>query len=102
MATYEQNIPVDFEAELRSKTLMNEYKTKLIIPDTDTVLPDPFSLKDGWLSESKDSGLQHWPSVYFMDIDKYLQKVNFSSDLMCRLKSEYKEGKAFGVSNVIG
>ena len=95
MAAYEENIPVDSEAEQRSRTLTSEYKKKLIVPDFDTVLPDPFSLSDGWLSESKDSGLQHWPSVYFMDIDKYLQIINFSSDLMCRLRSEYKEGKAY-------
>ena len=93
MAAYEENIPVCSEAELRSRTLLEEYKKKLVL--TNATLPDPFSLNNGWLSETKGNGLIHWPSIHIMDIDKYLQIINYSSDLMTKLKSEYKEGKAY-------
>ena len=93
MAAHEENAPVDKEAELRSRVHTKEYSNKLILPGE--VLPDPFSLKSNWLSETKEAGLSRWPSVYFMDIEKYLNIVNTSADLMCRLRCEYKEGKAY-------
>ena len=93
MAAHEENIPIDKEAETRSRCLMKEYTSKLIIEGA--VIPDPFSLNDGWLSETKGTGLQHWPSIYIMEIEDYLKSINNKSDLLCRLRSEYKEGKAY-------
>ena len=66
MAAYEEKIPVDEEAEQRQRSIMEEYKQKLIV--CGNVMPDPFSLKDGWLAEKKGTGLAKWPSVYYMNI----------------------------------
>lgn len=93
MAAYEDNTPVDKEAEERQRTISKEYTSKLITEAT--VLPDPFSLKTGWLAELKGTGLQKWPSVYFVNIERFLTKFNMSSELLHRLECEYKEGKAY-------
>ena len=69
-----------------------EYKIKLIIGDT--TLPDPLSMKKNkWIGENE--GILTWPSVYIMDISKFFKNVVDSSDLIHRLKCEYKEGKAY-------
>ena len=52
---------------------------------------DPFSLQNGWLAEKKETGLAKWPSFYYENIEKSLK----SSDLLLRLESNYKEGKAY-------
>ena len=93
MAAYEEKVPVDEEAEQRQRSIMEEYKQKLIV--CGNVMPDPFSLKDGWLAEKKGTGLAKWPSVYYMNIEKFLCQINKSSDLLLRLESNYKEGKAY-------
>ena len=93
MGTYEENIPVDADAEHRSRTLMKEYVKKLVMAET--VIPDPFTLKDGWLAEQKGTGLFKWPSVYYTNIEKFLLLVNKSVDLLHRMECEYKEGKAY-------
>ena len=46
MAAYEEKVPVDEEAEQRQRSIMEEYKQKLIV--CGNVMLDPFSLKDGW------------------------------------------------------
>ena len=51
MAAYEEKVPVDEEAEQRQCSIMEEYKQKLIV--CGNVMPDPFSLKDGWLVKKK-------------------------------------------------
>ena len=51
MAAYEEKVPVDEEAEQRQRSVMEEYKQKLIV--CGNVMPDPFSLHDGWLAEKK-------------------------------------------------
>ena len=88
-----ENVPVDQEPETSSRIHTNEYLNKLII--SDAVSSDPLYLQNNWLSETNKSGLSQWPSVHFMDIEKYLRILNISVDLMCRLKSDYKEGKAY-------
>ena len=55
MAAYdEEKVPVDEEAEQRQRSIMDEYKQKLIV--CGRVMPDPFSLQDGWLAEKKGTG----------------------------------------------
>ena len=93
LSANEEKIPVSKESELQNQLQMKEYIEKLNIASN--VLPDPFTLKQGWLSEHKGMGLKHWPTVYFNDIDRFLSKNNASSDLINRLQSEYKEGKAY-------
>ena len=69
-----------------------EYKSKLIIGDT--TLPDPLSMKkNNWIGGKE--GILTWPSVYIMGISKFFENVVDSSDLINRLKCEYKEGKAY-------
>ena len=93
MAAYEENIPVDLDAEHRQRILLKQYSDKLVIEGT--AIPDPFSLKTGWLAEEKGSGLSKSPSVYYTNIEKFLLNINSSSDLIKRLECEYKEGKSY-------
>ena len=86
MAAYEEKVPVDEEAEQRQRSIMEEYKQKLIV--CVNVMPDPFSLKDGWLVVKKGTGLAKWPSVCYMIIEKFLCQINKSSDLLLRLESD--------------
>ena len=60
-------------------------------------MPDPFSLEEDWLGETKDrdGGLSKWPSMYYLDIEKFLRQLNASDDLLRRLECDYKEGKAY-------
>ena len=62
MSSYEENIPVDKDAEHRSRLLLEQYKDKLIMSGKS--YPDPFSLEEGWESEIKGSGVSKWPSLY--------------------------------------
>ena len=36
-----------------------------------------------------------WPSVFYTNIEKFLCQINESSDLLLRLESDYKKGKAY-------
>lgn len=94
MAAHKENIPVDREAEQRNISLTAEYSQKLILAH-DVVLPDPFSLKQGWLAETKGTGLSKWPSVYITDIVRFLTQVNATTELLFRLECKYKEGRAY-------
>ena len=89
MSAYEEGIPVDKDAEHRSRSLLNKYKEKLVV--SGKTVPDPFLLEEDWLGESKD-GLTKWPSLYYLDIEKFLRRLNASDDL---LECDYKEGKAY-------
>ena len=55
MPGYEEKVPVDEEAEQRQRSIMEEYKQKLIV--CGNVMHDPFSLQDVWLAEKKGTGL---------------------------------------------
>ena len=94
MSAYEERIPVDKQAEHRSRILLQQYKKKLFMSSTKTVIPDPFSLEEDWLAE-KDGGLSNWPSIYYMDIEHFLRRLNATDDLLRRLECDYKEGKAY-------
>ena len=56
-----------------------------------TILPDPFTLDDGWLGEE---GRENWPSLYFSDIADLLS-ITTPTELYHRLCNEYKQGKAY-------
>ena len=57
---WEEGAIASLEAEERERILKQEYKDKLVV-DTD-VIPDPLTLKSGWLKED-DEGLCKWPSL---------------------------------------
>ena len=88
---WEDGVTADSDQEHKERTLLEEYKNKLLIDDC--VVPDPLTLKTGWLKED-ENGLVKWPSLYFHDIATYLQ-TKTSSVLMNHLINEYKEGKAY-------
>ena len=57
MAAYEEKVPVDEEVEQRQRSIMEEYKQKLIV--CGNVMTDPFSLHDVWLAEKKEQVWQN-------------------------------------------
>jgi len=73
------------EGEMR----LLEYKSKLFL--SGDCLPDPFTLKSGWIGE-KD-GKNRWPSIYITDISTYIEGCS-PRELVTRLMGEYKLGKA--------
>ena len=89
-SAWEDNLPVDVWAEQQQKRLLAEYKAKLVVEGVN--LEDPFETQTGWTGEK--AGLTKWPSVYFIDISRYLNGKN-PQDLMERLLNEYKVGKAY-------
>lgn len=88
---YEESIPVNETQEHLLRQNLESYKQKLII--NSSVLPDPFTLKDGWIVESDESrGM--WPHIFITDIADYL-KMHSSAELVTRMCNEYKQGKAY-------
>ena len=63
--------------------------------DKKITLPDPVSLKEGWLRE--ENGLSSWPPGFLSDITIYLMKDHPGKDvdLHKRVLNEYKERKAY-------
>ena len=50
MVAWEEKIPVDITVEERHRAILAQYRNKV---KTEThVVPDPFSLKSGWIEES--------------------------------------------------
>jgi hypothetical protein len=88
---WEEKVPVNISKQQAELRLQDEYKAKLILPNGD-IIPDPFSLEDGWIGEA--SGISKWPSLYIMDIATFLN-CNKPSDVVHRVLNEYKEGKAY-------
>lgn len=86
---WEEQIPVSVDKEHEERQRIQEYKIKLNIEDT--VLPDPFTLTDGWLNESQKT---LWPNLYFIDIADYL-RIKTAPELYHKLCNEYKLGKGF-------
>ena len=91
--TWEENVPVDCKKEHELRVKLTEYTDKLIIAPSMTVLPDPFSLKDGWVTEEK-GGMTLWPCLYFSDMSDYM-RTKTDQDLFGKLINDYKEGKAY-------
>ena len=81
-------------AEERVTTTKRE-KAKLLVLPNGNSLPDPFTLKEGWVKER--CSMTSWPPIYLSDITLFLMAdhpgnyVNFHK----RTLNEYKEGKAF-------
>ena len=66
------NVDVDSMLESEERTISAEYTSKLV--NENCVVPDPVSLKDGWLKErdnKKGDGILQWPST------DYLGTANF-------------------------
>ena len=83
-------VPVNPELEHNERCIREEYKAKLII-NKDIVIPDPLTLKSGWIGEVK--GTQNWPSIFYTDIANLLSLTQ--PDFSKCLESEYKQGKAY-------
>ena len=83
-------VPVNPKLEHNKRCIREEYKAKLVI-NKDIVIPDPLTLKDGWIGEAK--GIQNWLSIFYMDIANLLTLTQ--PDFINRLESEYKEGKLY-------
>ncbi len=87
-SNFDAKVSPQKEHEVRSK--LKDYQDKL--RSDCEILPDPFSLDDGWISETET--MKCWPSLYLVDISDYL-KLKSPSDLCNRLINEYKQEKAF-------
>ncbi len=87
---WEQKIPANESQEHRLRRDLNSYAQKLVI--NGTVIPDPFTIANGWLDESLSKTM--WPPVFITDIADFL-RLRSSSDLINRLCNEYKQGKAY-------
>ena len=72
---------------------LTEYADKLTISPSMTVLPDPFSLKDGWITDEK-GGMTLWPCLHFSAMSDYI-RTKTDEDLLGKLINDYKEGKAY-------
>nr|XP_047124919.1 uncharacterized protein LOC124807246 [Hydra vulgaris] len=97
-SAYEEGCEVDVDCEHTERLLLDVYTEKFLSCN----FPDPFSLKIGWCGE--EEGMKSWPSLFFMDIEKYFLKVSRQEKLCRKLESEYKEGKAYRyyLNNFIG
>ncbi len=87
---WEQNIPTNESQEHRLRRNLCSYAQKLVVKGT--VIPDPFTLAEGWLDESTSKSM--WPPVFITDIADFL-RLRSSCDLIQRLCNEYKQGKAY-------
>ena len=66
-AASENNVkPIKSAAEVQVD-LRNEYQAKLLLGDY--LVPDPYHLKEGWLSE--ENGIVLWPVVTYPEIYNY-------------------------------
>ena len=60
------------------------------------VVPDPVSLKDGWLKErddKKEDGILQWPPKDYLDIAYIIGLTQ--PDFLKRLQSDCKQGKCY-------
>ena len=92
-AAHEQNYPVAEDSSERLAKSKLEFER--LLATLDNVLPDPLSLKDGWIGEIE--GMKQWPQILLSDIALYIMKDHPGNDvtLQKRLLNEYKEGKAY-------
>ena len=60
-----------------------------------TSVPDPLTLKDGWVKESES--MTFWPPIYLSDRTLFLMSDHPGKDVDFhkRVLNEYKEGKAY-------
>ena len=67
------NVGVNSELESEERTISTEYNSKLV--NENCVIPDPVSLKDGWLKErdnKKGDGILQWPSTDYLDTANFI------------------------------
>ena len=83
-------VSVNPEPEHNKRCTREEYKAKLVI-NKDIVIPDPLTLKSGWIGEVK--GIQNWPSTFYTDIANLFSLTQ--PDFTKRLESEFKQWKAY-------
>ena len=87
---------VDLSGDNTSESFM-DYQAILHLPNG-SCIPDPFKIKNGWLSET-DNGMKYWPPVSIVDIVDFFRKQHTSTDKML---SDYKAGKAYDYSKLNG
>ena len=92
---WEEQASVDPSEEHALRSNLEDYKKRLQVGPS--VLPDPFSLDEGWLGESERV---NWPSLYFCDIAEFL-KMTTPKELYHRLCNEYKQGKAYRLVSLV-
>ena len=78
--TWEENIPVDCDREHDQRVRLVEYTNKLTVGESMTALPDPFSLKDGWIQVGKSYWINNISmvrksNIQFLSIFEYLKRV---------------------------
>ena len=89
ISAMENNVKPVKTAEEVEVEIQTEYSRKLIVGDQQ--IPDPFVLKDGWLSE--EEGAIFWPMILYPDIFTYL---TFNpAELASQDLSDYKSCKAY-------
>ena len=81
-------------AQERIATTEKEKATLLILPNG-TSVPDPLTLKGGWVKESES--MTSWPPIYLSDITLFLMSDHPGKDVDFhkRVLNEYKERKAY-------
>ena len=85
----ENNIPIVQTAEEAKVELDKEYQMKLQV--LGEVIPDPFILREGWLSEQES--IKAWPTTLYPDIFNFL---SFNpSELGSTDLNDYKTSKAY-------
>ncbi|XP_070562483.1 uncharacterized protein [Ptychodera flava] len=94
-AAAEQNIPVAKTASEIATEIDKSVQSLLSLPESDSVVPDPMKLNDGWIGETE--GMKQWPPIFLSDITMFIMADHPGNDinLQKRLLNEYKEGKAY-------
>ena len=88
-AASENNVkPIKSAAEVQVD-LRNEYQAKLLLGDY--LVPDPYHLKEGWLSE--ENGIVLWPVVTYPEIYNYF--MFHPSELCSSDLNDYKNSKGY-------
>jgi hypothetical protein len=84
-----QDLPVVADKQSEKLTACDDYSQLLNVGDG-TVIPDPWKLSEGWISEKE--GVHLWPPCMILNISDYL--ISRGERPLCeRLSNDYKEGK---------
>ena len=91
-------MPVYMDSPAREEQTKKE-RASLLGADGSRTLPDPSTLKDGWVAERE--GMNQWPHANLSDITINLMKDHPGNDasLQKRLLNEYK-GKAYRLKQI--
>ena len=90
-ALCQQKAPIVASKEEVRQQVDVDYQSLLYVTMENAVytLPDPFTLLDGWMSET--DGVHKWPSCTYANISEYLI-AHDQRALLSRLPNDYKEG----------